>query len=111
MQLRRLRIENYRAYRLPAMRYARARIGDEESAEDVADQVFTYLAVARPACRGNFESLVIYYTRLRCANYRPQPRYRRVHRRRACRKPRNASRSSTGAATRSRASWRTACTS
>ena len=64
----------YRAHRLAVMRYARARIGDEEAAEDVADQVFTYLAVARPPCRGNFESLVIYYARLRCANYRPRPR-------------------------------------
>lgn len=58
----------YRAYRLPVMRYCRARIGDEEAAEDVTDRTFTYLAVARPVCRGNFESMVIYFARLRCAN-------------------------------------------
>lgn len=61
----------YRAFRLPVLRYCRARIRDEEAAEDICDRVFTYLATARPACTGNFESLVIYYGRLRCNNYRP----------------------------------------
>ena len=61
----------YRAFRIPVMRYCRARIRDEEAAEDVCDRVFTCLATARPACTGNFESLLIYYARLRCNNYRP----------------------------------------
>lgn len=61
----------YRAFRLPVLRYCRARIRDEEAADDICDRVFTYLATARPACTGNFESLVIYFARLRCNNYRP----------------------------------------
>ena len=34
----------YRAFRIPVMRYCRARIHDEEAAEDVCARVFTYLA-------------------------------------------------------------------
>ena len=64
----------YRAYRLPVMRYCRARIRDEEAAEEIADRVFAYLAAAKPACTGTFESMAIYFARLRCADYRGPPR-------------------------------------
>ncbi len=65
--------ELYRAYRVRLVRYCRARVHDEEAAADIADQLFAYLYLKRPACTANFESLLFHYARLRCANFRPRP--------------------------------------
>lgn len=65
--------ELYRAYRVRVVRYCRARLRDEEAAVDIADQLFAYLYLKRPACTGNLESLLFHYARLRCINFRPRP--------------------------------------
>ena len=60
----------YRAYRVRVMRYCRARLRDEEAADDVTDRTFTYLFMAKPLCTTTFEAMAIFYARLRCLNYR-----------------------------------------
>ncbi len=65
--------ELYRAYRVRVVRYCRARLHDEEAAADIANQLFAYLYLKRPACTGNFESLLFHYARQCCLNFRPRP--------------------------------------
>ena len=66
----------YRAYRVRVMRYCRARLRDEEAADDVTDRTFTYLFMAKPLCTTTFEAMAIFYARLRCLNYRSPPAIR-----------------------------------
>ena len=64
----------YREYRLSVMRYCRARTHDEEAGGDITNRLFVYLWYKRPTCTRSFESMLFFYARLRCLNYRALPR-------------------------------------